>query len=96
MNLMSKSTCFTNEACSVLPAIARIESSPADMDIKDWDTLFRAVLERLRQAVGEVPVVVCELNVPDPAGLMKCTVMECVEAFEQLHTVLKQARNKNS
>lgn len=65
------------------------------MDIKDWDALFRAVLERLRQAAGEVPVVMPGLKVTDPAGLMKCTVMECVGAFEQLHTVLKQERNRN-
>lgn len=65
------------------------------MDIKDWDALFRAVLERLRHAVGEVPVFTPGLKVTDPAGLIQCTVMECVGAFEQLHTVLKQERNRN-
>lgn len=92
---MSKSTCLTSDGSSILPAIARLESCQADMDIKDWDALFRAVLERLKQAVGEVPVAMPGLKVTDPAGLIQCTVMECVEAFEQLHTVLKQERNRN-
>lgn len=92
---MSKSTCLTPEGRSVLPAITRLDSCQADMDIQDWDALFRAVLERLRQAVGEGPVVMPGLKVTDPAGLIQCTVMECVEAFEQLHAVLKQERNRN-
>jgi hypothetical protein len=95
MNVMSKSTCLTPEGISILPAIARHDSGQTDMDIKDWDAMFRAVLERLRQAVGEVPVVMPGLKVTDPAGLIPCTVMECVEALEQLHTVLKQERNRN-
>jgi len=94
MNFMSKSTCLTPDGSSLLPAIARLESGQADMDIKDWDALFRAVLERLK-AVGEVPAAMPGLKVTDPAGLIQCTVMECVEAFEQLHTVLKQERNRN-
>lgn len=65
------------------------------MVIEDWDALFRAVLEWLRQSVGEVPGAKPGLKVTDPACLIQCTVAECIGAFEQLHTVLKQERNRN-
>lgn len=67
--------------------IAQDPSLDENVLIGDWDTLFGAVKARLRQAV--VDTLPHELNgatVP-----LQASVLECVEALDQLHAMLRVA-----
>lgn len=55
-------------------------SAPADVAIDDWDDLFDAVKARLR-------LVVSESRLGAGAGF-QASVLECVGALDQLHTML--------
>lgn len=57
----------------------------ADISIDDWDALLCAVKDRLRQTVGE------SLTQPMNGSAMpvRASVLECVEALDQLHNNLK-------
>ncbi len=59
---------------------------------KQWDAMLRAVLERLRQAAGEVLVVAPAPDMPDPVTLIQTMMLECVGALDQLHAALKHDR----
>lgn len=69
---------------SALPA-GGLPSPLADVSIDDWDALLCAVKDRLRQTVGE------DLTQPmnGSAVPVRASVLECVEALDQLHNTLK-------
>ncbi|MDQ3058301.1 MAG: hypothetical protein M3R45_02085 [Pseudomonadota bacterium] len=78
---------------SVLSTFAPCEASQrVDIDVQDWDVMFCAVLERLRQSVGELPATPTMPPVPDSAGQVRAVVLECVDALSQLHAALKHDR----
>ncbi len=84
--------CLSPVASGLLPANAGRTAGHMDIPVEDWDAMFRAVLERLRQAAGEILVTAPVLQGPDPATLLQTIVLECVGALEQLHTALKHDR----
>lgn len=58
-----------------------------DVSIDDWDSLLNAVKARLRLTVGEP--LTQHLN--GAAAPVQASVLECVEALDQLHTTLAHA-----
>ena len=69
---------------SALPA-GGLSGPWADVSIEDWDALLCAVKDRLRQTVGG------SLSQPmiGSAVPVRASVLECVEALDQLHSALK-------
>ena len=63
----------------------------ADVSIDDWDVLLCAVKDRLRLTVGE------SLTQPinGSAIPVRASVLECVEALDQLHDTLKHVLATN-
>lgn len=57
-----------------------------DIAVEDWGDLMCAVKARLRRAVGESLAVIPERHGLDTAGRVRASVLECVEALDQLHT----------
>ena len=55
-----------------------------DVAIEDWDALFEAVLERLRASVENCKAV-APLERRAHWGHARSSVLECVEALDQLH-----------
>lgn len=64
----------------------------ADLSVGDWDMLFDAVKDRIRSIVGEQPLLSYELPAHDIALRVRASVLECVAALDQLHTMLMQER----
>ena len=58
-----------------------------DVSIEDWDSLLDAVKARLRLTVGES--LTRQFN--GAAAPVQASVLECVEALDQLHTTLSNA-----
>lgn len=84
------------ERCGDLPA-AHHPARPAtagdlQMPTGDWDLLFRAILLRLRAAVGDRPESAPPPQAGDPAGNVQVAVLECIGAMEQLHAALARER----
>ncbi|MEP6739588.1 MAG: GGDEF domain-containing protein [Caldimonas sp.] len=76
-------------ADAYVAALARTPSRgvPAEIAIGDWDDLFRAVTERLSLTVGELTDDP-EPKARDAAVRVRSSVLECVEALDQLHSTL--------
>jgi hypothetical protein len=66
----------------------------SDIDVGDWDELFRAVTTRLRVTVGEPLAATSDAWVLDMEGRIQVIVLECVAALEQLHTALTDERDR--
>ena len=61
-----------------------------EIAVKDWDVMFRSLIEKLRLASREVVVLGPVMKVPaDPVTLLQIIVLECVSALDQLHAALK-------
>lgn len=61
-----------------------------EIEIVDWDALFRAVEERLKRTVVERPE---RSGGPyDPVGRIQHIVLDCVEALDLLHAALTAER----
>ena len=58
---------------------------PTDIAVEDWDDLFSAVKERLRRIASEQRAQTPGPPAPDSVGRIQASVLECVEALEQLH-----------
>lgn len=65
-----------------LPAVS------ADVAIGDWEELLSAVKSRLRLTVGELLAVLPKHESPDAAHRVQASVLECVNALDQLHLTL--------
>jgi hypothetical protein len=64
---------------------------PAAVTIEDWDTLFQAVTTRLTMSIGPLQVVPYR---PEDCSQIETVVLQCVEALEQLHAMLKNERER--
>lgn len=65
-----------------LPAVS------SDVAIVDWEELLSAVKSRLRLTVGELLAVLPEHQLPDAAHQVQASVLECVNALDQLQLTL--------
>lgn len=79
------------------PHMAKTAELPPTISVDDWDSLFVAVEERLRQAVEErrdtlpdLPAHSAELS----ASQVQAIVLDCVDSLNLLHTALKQERSR--
>lgn len=70
----------------MLPALM-LRGPVGDVSIEDWDSLLHAVKARLRLTVGES--LTRQFN--GAAAPVQASVLECVEALDQLHTTLSNA-----
>lgn len=79
---------FTAEGAPAADMAIQTPAAAADDAIDDWDAMFCAVKDRLRQAVGE--------GLPAPmngsVAALRAIVLDCVDALEQLHRSLQKAR----
>jgi hypothetical protein len=68
------------------PLFAAPESrqATAAMSVDDWDVLFRAVRTRLRLTLSGVET----LHFDGSAAPLQSSVLECVDALDQLHMML--------
>ena len=67
------------------------------IDLQDWDTLFDAVIIRLRCSVGEDlhnPPDVPSHSAALSASLIQAVVLDCVGALDKLHAALKHERSQ--
>jgi C4-dicarboxylate-specific signal transduction histidine kinase len=60
----------------------------SDVAIGDWEDLLSAVKSRLRLTVGELLAVLPPHQLPDAAHRVQSSVLECVNALDQLHLTL--------
>ncbi|MDP3669927.1 MAG: GGDEF domain-containing protein [Telluria sp.] len=74
------------------PVALQLNGSPpavsSDVAIGDWEELLSAVKSRLRSTVGELLAVLPEHQLPDAAHRVQASVLECVNALDQLHLTL--------
>lgn len=64
----------------------------AQIDIEDWDSLFGAVEERLRDTVLKPDMATKRSAAQDNASRIKSVVLDCVSALDKLHRALQQER----
>jgi len=62
--------------------------SICDVAIGDWDVLLCAVKARLRLSVSETFATPLEPHLHDQAERIRSSVLECVDALDQLHETL--------
>ncbi|NDP64513.1 hypothetical protein [Polaromonas sp.] len=93
---MNHSICYPAEAGRLLIASTGQRVSQPGIATEDWDLLFCAVAERLRHCASRL---LAASSLPQPAAsVMTCSsdVLECVDALNRLHAVLRQQRPGNS
>ena len=82
---------MSRSASNPTPVTLLNGSPPAessDVAIGDWEELLSAVKSRLRSTVGELLAVVPEHQLPDAAHRVQASVLECVNALDQLQLTL--------
>jgi diguanylate cyclase len=62
----------------------------AGVAIGDWNHLLGAVMARLRSSVGDRADAAGDAPLHHPAAIVRCDVLECVAALDQLHATLRQ------
>jgi len=77
-----------------MPSVASSVCAPLNISVEDWDTLFRAVEERLKRMVDERYTATSHPQMCDLRGSVQETVLECVAALDQLHAVLTHERER--
>ena len=90
---MNHSICHSTEAGRLLIASTRHGASQTCIAAEDWDLLFYAVTERLRQCASHL---LAAGSMPQPtasAMTISSEVTECVDALARLHSDLRQHRN---
>ena len=60
-----------------------------DIAPEDWDDLFGAVRQRLRDAVAQAPAPTTGSRPDEPLARVRASVLECVAALDQLHASLR-------
>lgn len=65
-----------------------LPAASSDVAIVDWEELLSAVKSRLRLTVGELLAVLPEHQLPDAAHRVQASVLECVNALDQLQLTL--------
>lgn len=63
------------------------------IEIEDWDSLFDAVEERLRDTVDKLDSATTPWVAQDAAGRLKSVVLDCVSDLDKLHRALAQERS---
>jgi hypothetical protein len=63
------------------------------IDVGDWDSLFGAVEERLRDTVEKADLAATPLAAQYNAWRVKSVVLDCVSALDKLHRALRQERS---
>lgn len=77
-----------------MPSVASSVCAPLNISVEDWDTLFRAVEERLKRMIDERHTATSHPRMHDLRGSVQETVLECVAALDQLHAVLTHERER--
>lgn len=67
--------------------------SPCAISSRDWDDLFKAVEERLRQSVTAQAAAAQGLDNPKETAL-HAIVLDCLEALDMLHNALMRERSQ--
>jgi hypothetical protein len=63
--------------------------SMTDVSMSDWGDMLSAVKARLRSVVGDQTVSALQREgLPDEEFQVRCAVLECVAALDQLHATL--------
>jgi hypothetical protein len=70
------------------------QSDIPDIAPEDWDVLLSAITDRLRSAVDQRRAAATEPQVRDAEGRLQVIVLECVDALDQLHAALANARGR--
>ena len=81
-------------AADAIANAASNAGAPLNLSVQDWDALFRAIQERLRQIVGERNTGTARLQMHDMGGSIQDGVLECVAALDQLHAALALERER--
>ena len=72
-------------ANAIQPADTRFPEPRCGVAMEDWDILFSAVTDRLRQIGGGPPAASPGSALPDAQNTLCAGVLECVAALDQLH-----------
>ena len=75
------------DATAPASSVTDIMAVPQDIALADWEDMLNAVKARLRMAVG-APLTQ-QFN--GAAGPLRASVLECVDALDQLHATLAHA-----
>ena len=67
-------------------------AAQVDIEDEDWDSLFGAVEERLRDTVEALDPIARELASPDKLARIKSVVLDCVSSLDALHKALRHDR----
>jgi hypothetical protein len=65
----------------------------SQIDIEDWDSLFDAVEQRLRDSVDKPYSLAMPLTANDNSSRIKAAVLDCVSALDKLHKALRYERS---
>ena len=80
------------EAGRLLIANTQHGVSQAGIATEDWDLLFCAVTDRLRQCANELLAAGSLPQQALPALSFSSEVLECIDALDRLHADLRQQR----
>lgn len=70
--------------------------SNSQIDTGDWDSLFDAVEQRLRDAVEKPELTATALEAQYNAWRIKSVVLDCVSALDKLHKALRHERSTHA
>lgn len=92
-NILRCRACQTDQDRATLPAGAAWRARSLDIEVSDWDTLFDAVLTRLRLTVGAWQDATLKAPSPGVLTQARLTVLECAADLDLLQTALTQERS---
>jgi hypothetical protein len=70
--------------------------SDSRIDTEDWDSLFEAVEQRLRDTVEKPDLTATPLGAQYNVWRVKSVVLDCVSALGKLHKALRQERSTHA
>ncbi len=76
------------------PGPDAISNGHSNISAADWDELFHAIQARLENCVDDALLKAPELPPNERHQVIKTTVLQCVEAMQQLHTALMLEREQ--
>ena len=74
------------------PGPDAISNGHSNISAADWDELFHAIQTRLENCVDDALLKAPELPAHERQEVIKSTVLQCVEAMQQLHAALTTER----
>ena len=81
-------------APDAIASVASNAGAPLNLPVQDWDDLFCAIQERLRQIVEDRNTGTAPLEMHGMGGSIQNGVLECVAALDQLHAALALERER--